>query len=79
MTLGKGVIESFIHIKGYGFILGEGGVDIFVYLVNIFTKKDNTMRPVLYSGEVVEFSVVQTERGYDAREVSLPGGQAIPS
>lgn len=70
---------SFIHIKGYGFILGEGGVDIFVYLVNIFTKKDNTMRPVLYSGEVVEFSVVQTERGYDAREVSLPGGQPIPS
>ena len=66
-------------MKGYGFLLGEGGVDIFVYLVNIYTKKDNIQRPILYSGEVVEFSVVKTERGLDAREVSLPGGQPIPS
>lgn len=52
---------------------------MFVCLINILTRRDDKNRPVLFKGEVVEYSIVQTIKGLDAREVSLPGGRYIPS
>ena len=42
-------------------------------------NKEDKRRPVLISGEEVEFSVSQTRKVPDAREVSLPGGKPFPS
>lgn len=52
---------------------------MFVYLINIYTSKEDKKRPVLIAGETVEYSVVSAPKGLDAREVSLPGGVAFPS
>ena len=68
-----------IIVQGFGFITDQEGEDIFVFLINILTNKEDTRRPVLISGEEVEFSVCQTRKGPDAREVSLPGGKPFPS
>lgn len=65
--------------KGFGFITDTSGEDVFVFLINIFTNKDDKRRPVLIGGEEVEFSICQTRKGLDAREVSLPGGKPFPS
>ena len=50
-----------------------------MYLINIYTNKEDKRRPVLIAGETVEYSVVKAPKGYDAREVSLPDGQPFPS
>ena len=51
----------------------------YLYLINIYTKKEDKRRPVLIAGETVEYSVVKASKGFDAREVSLPDGQPFPS
>ena len=50
-----------------------------MYLINIYTVAGDIKRPVLIAGEKVEYSAVLTNKGLDAREVSLPGGFPIPS
>lgn len=67
------------HSQGYGFIIGEHGEDVFAYLINIYTKRNDRRRPVLISGESVEYSLAVTNKGLDAREISLPGGFPFPS
>lgn len=65
--------------QGFGFITDKQGEDVFVFLINIYTRKEDKRRPVLITGEEVEYSVCQTQKGLDAREVSLPGGKPFPS
>ena len=43
------------------------------------TNKEDKRRPVLISGEEVGYSVCQTRKGPEAREVYLPGGKPFPS
>ena len=50
-----------------------------MYLINIYTEAGDMKRPVLIAGEKVEYSAVLTDKGLDAREVSLPGGFPLPS
>ena len=50
-----------------------------MYLINILTNKEDKRRPVLITGETVEYSYVRAQKGLDAREVSLPGGIPFPS
>ena len=50
-----------------------------MYLINILTNKEDKRRPVLITGETVEYSFVKARKGLDAREVSLPGGGPFPS
>ena len=72
-------VWSGVDEKGFGFITSDNGEDVIVYLINIYTSKEDKKRPVLIAGETVEYSVVSAPKGLDAREVSLPGGIAFPS
>jgi CspA family cold shock protein len=70
-----GTVRWFNARKGYGFILPEGaeedseGNDIFVHYSSI-DAPENTFR-TLYHGEKVEFQVIESEKGKEAKEVTV--------
>jgi CspA family cold shock protein len=60
-----GKVKWFDEKKGFGFICGPDGSDIFVHYSNIEGKGFKT----LAEGESVEFSVVKGEKGPKADHV----------
>ena len=56
----RGVVKWFNEIKGYGYIEGENGEEVFVHFSNIVQKKGfKTLEP----GAVVEYEAVLGEKG----------------
>lgn len=60
-----GRVKWFSNPKGYGFIEDEDGRDLFVH----YTAIEGTGFRSLDEGENVEFSVEETDRGLQARDV----------
>jgi len=58
----KGKVKWFNENKGYGFIEREDGPDVFVH----FTAIQGEGFKTLAEGEVVEFEVVEGEKGAQA-------------
>ncbi|KAK8807048.1 hypothetical protein WA158_003807 [Blastocystis sp. Blastoise] len=73
-----GQVKWYDATKGYGFIGREGENDVFVHITAIWSEDVFPRRPVLLAGETVEFYVAQSDKGVEAREVSLENGVAIP-
>ena len=65
-----GKVKWFDPKKGYGFILGEQGQDVFVHYTSI---TGNGFR-VLKDGEEVNYDLVKGDKGFQARNVVRPGG-----
>lgn len=63
----RGNVKWFNNDKGYGFIEYLDGEDIFVHYSAI---KQNGYK-TLTEGQLVEFDLVQTEKGLQATNVSL--------
>jgi CspA family cold shock protein len=61
----KGTVKWFNESKGYGFISGEDGNDVFVHFVEIEGSGYRT----LHEGERVEFEARTGERGLEASHV----------
>ena len=61
----KGTVKWFNDEKGFGFITGEDGKDVFAHFSQI--KKDGFKK--LVEGEEVTFDVVQGERGPQASNI----------
>jgi CspA family cold shock protein len=61
----KGKVKWFNENKGYGFIEREDGPDVFVHFSAIQMEGFKT----LAEGEVVEFEVVEGEKGPQANNV----------
>lgn len=61
----KGTVKWFNPTKGYGFISGENGTDVFVHHSNILV---NGFR-YLEVGQRVKYQVEQTEKGSNAINV----------
>jgi len=59
----KGTVKWYSGMKGYGFIEGEDGNDIFVHRKAV---PDGTS---LYEGDKVEYQIEETERGLSAKDV----------
>ncbi len=68
-----GKVKWFNTAKGYGFIEREGDRDVFVHYSNI--EQDGFKD--LKQGQGVSFSIVDTDKGPQARDVQLVDG-AIP-
>lgn len=76
MTIGK--VKWFDPKKGYGFIVGDQGQDVFVHYSSIVGEGFR----VLKDGEEVKYEMIQGEKGYQARNVTQMGqgaaeGQAM--
>lgn len=62
----NGTVKFFSDVKGYGFLIGEGGgKDIFVHHTGII----GTGRRTLKEGENVTFDVITGEKGTQAVNV----------
>jgi CspA family cold shock protein len=65
-----GKVKWFDPKKGYGFILGEQGQDVFVHYTNIMGDGFRTLK----DGQTVSYELVKTEKGHQARSVAEPSG-----
>ena len=65
-----GKVKWFDPKKGYGFILGEQGDDVFVHYTNIMGDGFRTLK----DGQTVSYELVKTEKGHQARSVAQPNG-----
>jgi CspA family cold shock protein len=65
--MAKGRVKWFNEKKGYGFISGDDGSDVFVHFSAI--KGDGFK--VLYEGDEVEFEVTKGPKGPQATNVSV--------
>lgn len=63
----KGVVKWFNANKGYGFIVSEGGEDVFVHYSAIAGDGFKTLE----EGSNVEYELAENERGKQAREVTV--------
>ena len=70
-----GKVKWFDPKKGYGFILGDQGQDVFVHYTSIV---GNGFR-ALKDGEMVDYELVQGDKGFQARNVARPGPPMAPS
>ncbi len=61
----SGVVKWFNGAKGYGFISRESGEDLFVH----FSEIQSEGYRVLNEGEKVEFTVAESDKGLQAKEV----------
>jgi len=61
----RGNVINFLSRKGFGFIMGEDGVQVFVHYSNIRGKSFKT----LIVNEPVEYTCVQGQKGLQAVDV----------
>lgn len=63
----KGTVKWFNATKGYGFISGENGEDVFVHYSAINVDGYKTLE----EGQEVEFEIVDGQKGPQATDVTL--------
>ena len=63
--MAKGKVKWFNNRKGYGFILPEDGSDVFVHYSVINEDGYKTLN----EGQEVEFEVIESDKGQQARNV----------
>lgn len=63
----KAKVKWFNNEKGYGFIENNDDEDIFIHYSNI--KKDGYK--TLKEGQIVEFDLIKTEKGYQAENIKI--------
>jgi len=68
----KGPVKWFDPKKGYGFIVGPEGQDVFVHYSQIQGDGFRSLK----DGEQVEYELVEGDKGYQAREVHRAGAAA---
>ena len=63
--MAKGTVRWFSNAKGYGFIAGEDGTDIFVHYTGIEEEGYRSLN----EGQQVEFELVEGPKGWKAEKV----------
>ena len=65
--MAKGTVKWFSDQKGYGFITGEDGKDVFVHYSGLNMEGFKTLK----EGQNVEYDVTDGEKGPQATNVSI--------
>lgn len=63
----KATVKWFNNAKGFGFIESEEYGDIFIHYSNIVSNGYKTLK----QGQEVKFDVVQTDKGYQAKNIEI--------
>jgi CspA family cold shock protein len=67
-----GKVKWFDSKKGYGFIIGEEGQDVFVHYTCIAGEGFRALK----DGETVDYEMTKGDKGFQAKKVNrLPGAQ----
>lgn len=66
MSIRDAEVKWFNDAKGYGFILGEDGVDVFVHYSAIKMEGYKSLR----EGQVVDYDLLETPKGRQAANVT---------
>ena len=69
-----GKVKWFDPKKGYGFIIGQEGQDVFVHFTSIAGDGFRALK----DGEEVRYEMVKGEKGFQARNVVRPDLDASP-
>ena len=69
----KSRVKWFNDIKGYGFIENNQLDDIFVH----YSQVNKEGYKSLASGDIVQFDLITTDKGYQAKNVSLVSSDII--
>jgi cold shock protein len=67
--MSQGKVKWFDSRKGYGFIVGDQGQDVFVHYSSILGDGFRSLK----DGETVNYELVQGEKGWQARQVQRDG------
>jgi len=68
-----GKVKWFDPKKGYGFIVGDEGQDVFVHYTSIIGSGFRALK----DGETVDYELMKGDKGFQARNVARPA--AVPS
>ena len=63
----QGIVKWFNDAKGFGFIEYEKDKDIFVHYSSIISKGYKTLK----EGDIVNYEIVETDKGLQAKNVSI--------
>jgi CspA family cold shock protein len=67
LKLVQGTVKWYNSRKGYGFIISEEGIDIFVHYTALKGEDDEYL--TLHENDKVEFDIVQGQKGPQASNV----------
>ncbi|MCG8507943.1 MAG: cold shock domain-containing protein, partial [Rhodospirillales bacterium] len=62
----RGRVKWFDPKKGYGFILGPTGQDVFVHYSQIMGEGFKSLK----DGETVDYELIEGDKGWQARDVN---------
>lgn len=65
--MSHGVVKWFNNAKGYGFIVAEDGVDVFVHYSKIIDEGYKTLK----EGQLVKYISLDTPKGRQAQDVLI--------
>jgi CspA family cold shock protein len=68
--MASGHVKWFDNKKGFGFISNEAGADVFVHYSAIQGPGFKTLK----EGELVQFELIQSDKGLKAQNVQRPLG-----
>ncbi len=68
----SGKVKWFDPKKGYGFIIGTEGQDVFVHYTSIMGEGFRALK----DGETVDYEMIQGNKGFQARNVLRPPGKS---
>ena len=71
----RGKVKWFDPKKGYGFILGPEGQDVFVHYSQIHGDGFRSLK----DGEDVDYELIQGDKGWQAKDVLRPAPQESDS
>ncbi len=69
----QGAVKWFDPKKGYGFISGPEGQDVFVHYSQIQGDGFRSLK----DGEVVEYELIEGEKGFQAKAVNMINHDAM--